>query len=63
MTFKKISTENWKASKGNKTFYIDKEINGIYSIYFLTILENENIILQDSDFLKLNEAKKYAKQY
>ena len=63
MTFKKTSKESWKASKENKTFYIDKETNGIYSIYFLTILENKNVILNDVNFFKLNEAKQYAKQY
>ena len=63
MTFTKTSNNNWESKKGNRTFYIDKETNGIYSMYFLTILENGNVILQGSDFLKLNEAKQYAKQY
>jgi len=63
MTFIKTSNHNWESKKGNRTFYIDRETNGIYSMYFLTILENGNVILQGSDFLKLNEAKQYAKQY
>ena len=63
MTFTKTTKHTWEASKGNKTFYIDKETNEKYSMYFLTILENSNVILQGSDFFKLNEAKQYAKQY
>ena len=63
MTFSKTSNSNWKSKKGNRTFYIDRETNGIYPIYFLTILENDNVLLQGSDFFKLNDAKQFSKQY
>jgi hypothetical protein len=63
MTFTKTSNSNWEASKENRTFYIDRETNGKYSMYYLTVLENSNVILQGSDFFKLNEAKQFAKQY
>jgi len=63
MTFTKTSNHNWESKKGNRTFYIDRETNGKYSMYYLTVLENSDVVLEGSDFFKLNEAKQYAKQY
>ena len=64
MKFKKTSKHTWEASKEGFHYYIDLEtFKGEGNVYYLTITENENVLLQGSDFLKLNDAKKYAKQY
>ncbi len=64
MRFTKTSKHTWEASKEGFEYYIDLEtFQGEGNMYYLTILENENVVVQGFDFLKLNDAKKYAKQY
>jgi len=64
MTFTKTAKHTWEASKGNFDYYIDLEtFQGEGNMYFLTILENDKVLVEGMDFFKLNEAKQYAKQY
>ena len=63
MTFTKTSNHNWESKKGNRTFYIDREVENGYSMYYLTILENDNVILSGSDFFKFSSAKFFAEVY
>jgi hypothetical protein len=64
MTFTKTSKHTWEASKGGFDYYIDLEtFEGEGNMYYLTILENDNVVIQGLDFFKLNNAKQYAKQY
>jgi hypothetical protein len=63
MTFTKTSLNTWESIQGNRTFYIDREIENKYSMYYLTILENDNVILQGSDFFKFSSAKFFAEVF
>lgn len=64
MAFKKTSSSTWKANKKDVSYFIDNvSPNKSYSFYYLTITKGDKTILNDISFFKLNEAKKYAKQY
>ena len=64
MTFKKTSKHTWEASKEGFHYYIDLEtFQGEGNVYYLTILESDNVVVEGIDFFKLNNAKQYAKQY
>ncbi len=62
MTFKKTSSSTWKANKKDISYFIDQvSSNKTFKMYYLTITKGEEVILNDVNFFKLNEAKEYAK--
>ncbi len=64
MTFTKTSNETWESNQKDTNYYIDLLISKEgYKTYYLTITRKDKTILNDINFFKLNEAKKYAKQY
>lgn len=64
MTFKKTSNDTWESNQKDTNYYIDLLISKEgYKTYYLTITREDKTILNDINFFKLNEAKKYAKQY
>lgn len=64
MTFTKTSNETWESNQKDTNYYIDLLISKEgYKTYYLTITREDKTILNDINFFKLNEAKKYAKQY
>ena len=64
MTFKKTSLTTWEANKKDTNYFIDNvSSNKKHPFYYLTITKENETILNDISFFKLNEAKQYAKQY
>ena len=71
MTFKKSNNNEWKMNYKNYTAYICRWLGTFHSTYYLTIdietydgqyYETKRVV-NEIDFCKLNEAKKYAKEY
>ena len=71
MTFKKTNNNNWKTTYKNYTIYISRHLGTFHSTYYLTIDQERYDgqyyetfrLVNEMDFCKLNEAKKYAKEF
>ena len=71
MTFKKTNPLQWKMTHKNYTVYIFRWLGNFHSTYYMTI-DVERFdgqyyetfrVVNEMEFYKLNEAKKYAKDY
>jgi hypothetical protein len=71
MTFKKTTRSEWKMIHENHTAYIGTHLNSYCPRYYLSIVvetfdgqyyETKNL-LNEEEFDKLNEAKRFAKDY
>ena len=64
MTFSKTSLSTWESSKKDISYFIDQvSYNKTFKMYYLTITKGDEVILNDANFFKLNEAKQFAKQF
>ena len=64
MTFSKTSSSTWEYSKKDISYFIDQvSYNKTFKMYYLTITKGDEVILNDANFFKLNEAKQFAKQF
>ena len=71
MAFKKTRVNEWKMTHKNYTAYIYRWLGTFHDTYYLNIdietfdghyYETKRIV-NEVDFYRLNEAKKYAKEY
>ena len=64
MTFSKTSSSTWESNKKDISYFIDQvSYNKTFKMYYLTITKGDEVILNDANFFKLNEAKQFAKQF